>query len=120
MKETLLFVYNADGGVFNDIAGALHKTFSPDTYECNLCKITYGSVWMKEDWWKFIEGLDFEVDFLHRDEFRKRFPENSDSLPALFFVDGNKVTLLVTADEMNAAESIDDMKKLVVQALLTK
>jgi hypothetical protein len=38
----LLFVYNADSGLFNSIAEAAHKIVSPQTYRCDLCRITYG------------------------------------------------------------------------------
>ena len=36
---TLVFVYNADSGVFNALADAAHKIFSPRTYACNLCAL---------------------------------------------------------------------------------
>ena len=41
-RVELLFVYNADTGLFNTVADAAHKILSPSTYSCNLCKVTYG------------------------------------------------------------------------------
>ncbi|MCF7977351.1 hypothetical protein U5801_08255 [Lamprobacter modestohalophilus] len=41
-RDELIFVYNADTGLFNQLADAAHKAFSADTYACNLCRVTYG------------------------------------------------------------------------------
>ena len=35
-------IYNADGGLVNGALDLLHKTFSPATYACRLCDVTYG------------------------------------------------------------------------------
>ncbi len=51
MKTTnhaLVFVYNADSGLFNTVTGMAHKIFSPGTYECNLCALTYSTFGMRE------------------------------------------------------------------------
>ena len=37
------FIYNAKSGLANSIFDLAHKLISPDTYECNLCKITHGA-----------------------------------------------------------------------------
>ncbi len=37
------FIYNAKNGVVNSLFDLAHKLISPDTYECNLCKITHGT-----------------------------------------------------------------------------
>jgi hypothetical protein len=41
--KSLLFVYNADSGVFNLVTDIAHKIFSPQTYACQLCCITHGN-----------------------------------------------------------------------------
>jgi hypothetical protein len=40
IKISLVFVYNADSGVFNTLSDIAHKIFSPETYACNLCALT--------------------------------------------------------------------------------
>ena len=36
MRKSIVFVYNADSGLFNMVTDTAHKMLSPDTYECNL------------------------------------------------------------------------------------
>ena len=71
-KTSLVFVYNADSGLFNTMTDIAHKIFSPDTYSCNLCMITHDNLSMRSEWKNFIEQLDIELAFLHRDEFISR------------------------------------------------
>ncbi len=72
LKHTLMFVYNADSGMFNTLSDMAHKVFSPRTYSCNLCALTHSTFSMRDEWKEFIESLGVELEFLHRDEFRKR------------------------------------------------
>ena len=87
-KPRLVFVYNADSGLFNAMADAAHKVFSPDTYACNLCKVTYGWMTEKRAWRAFVEQLPMPVGFLHRDELRRDFPALFIALPAVLRRDG--------------------------------
>ncbi|WP_232221892.1 hypothetical protein [Methanococcoides burtonii] len=48
-KNTLIFVYNADSGLINEMKDYVHKIVSPSTYECNLCAITYGNTGIKNE-----------------------------------------------------------------------
>jgi hypothetical protein len=38
---TLIFVYRADRRIFNTVSHTMHRLFSPETYECPLCQITF-------------------------------------------------------------------------------
>ena len=85
----LLFVYNADSGLFNTLGDIGHKLFSPATYPCRLCAITYGVLTERAEWRAFVESLGVPCEFLHRDQFRERFPGVEIALPAVFrLVDG--------------------------------
>ena len=53
-SSRLLFVYNADSGLFNTLTDIAHKMLSPKTYTCNLCAITHGLFSEKEEWKEFI------------------------------------------------------------------
>ena len=117
MKK-LIFIYNANTGMFNAITDSAHKLFSPKTYSCNLCKLTYGLRSMKEEWADFIKSLEAELEFLHRDEFHKQFPHRKDEkLPAIFKKQDNKIELIIPADKIEKAKSIQDLIKLVKKML---
>lgn len=106
----LIFVYNAEGGVFNQLADAAHKIFSPSTYACNLCAITHGNFGVNKEWRAFLETLPVEPEFLHADEFKRKYlPENAE-LPAIFERKNGGVVLLVDADTINKCRSVEDLK----------
>lgn len=73
ITPTLLFVYNADSGLFNTLADIAHKIFSPKTYACNLCALTHSPIGMRSDWKTFLADLRQPLEFLHRDEFQHQF-----------------------------------------------
>ena len=112
----LLFVYNADSAVLVQVKDFLVKIFVPKKYACNLCMITYGSVRMKRPWKVFIEGLPYSVRFLHRDEVRDRYVDES-PLPAVFIVESGKPVPLLSAREINGVHSLDELIGLLKQRL---
>jgi hypothetical protein len=67
--QKLIFIYNADSGLRNMLMDGAHKIFSPDTYECSLCAITYGAFTENSNWKKFRKESDLPMEFLHKDEF---------------------------------------------------
>ena len=69
----LIFVYNADSGFMNTLMDIGHKALSPDTYQCNLCGLTFGIVGEHKQWKQFREESNVEMKFLHRDEFEREY-----------------------------------------------
>ena len=87
-KPCLVFVYNADSGLFNVVSDIAHKIFAPETYACNLCAITYGNFAMRAEWKDFLESLAVDLEFLHRDELAERYGLAALPLPAILVVAG--------------------------------
>ena len=113
-RPALVFVYNADSGVFNALADAAHKIFSPQTYQCNLCALTHSAVGMRKEWKNFLGRLDAPLEFLHADELRSRYGVEGVPLPAVFERDDSKLKVLVPADSINACRTLDDLKRLIL------
>lgn len=113
MSSSLVFVYNADSGLFNAVTDMAHKIFSPATYRCNLCALTYSTFGMRKEWKQFLDTLETPLEFLHADELGKRYGETSVPLPAIFKRDGQDLELWVAAPEIQACRTIDDLKQLV-------
>jgi hypothetical protein len=105
--DKLVFVYNADSGFFNLLADMAHKMVSPETYNCQLCMLTHGHVGMREQWKEYLESIDAELEFLHRDEFLKSYGQHSAALPALFLVRGGEAELFMSEAEINRCETLD-------------
>lgn len=114
---TLVFVYNADSGLFNALTDLAHKTLSPQTYQCNLCALTYSSFGMRKSWKQFLERLDRPFEFLHADELQRRYPVTDAPLPAVFKVEGDDIELLIDADSINACRTIEELEHLVERGL---
>lgn len=111
-NSKLIFVYNADSGVFNLMTDIAHKIFSPQTYACNLCAITHSNFGMKKEWKEYLESLDEELEFLHADEFKEKYPLEKVELPAIFRAENaGGLILAVDARTINQCKSIGDLKK---------
>ena len=118
MRPSLLFVYNADSGLFNTITDIAHKVLSPDTYACQLCALTHGHFRVREDWVRFLEGLDADCEFLHRDEFRSRYdPAHVHALPAIFIKTADGISPWLDADTLKASADLPDLKSLIQRRL---
>jgi hypothetical protein len=111
--DGLVFVYNADSGLFNTMADAAHKVFSPDTYSCNLCRVTYGWFTERGAWRDFIAALELPCTFLHRDELRARYPGLDLALPAVLRVTDGVPAVCIDAAALNACADVESLMALV-------
>lgn len=109
----LIFVYNADSGLFNVVADAAHKVLSPQTYQCNLCQVTYGWMTERRAWRDFVAGLGVPCTFLHRDELRRRYPGIDVALPAVLRVTDGSPDVCIDAESLNRCEDTDALIALV-------
>ena len=116
----LIFVYNADSGLFNLLTDTAHKLLSPETYSCNLCAITYGSFGMKKDWKEFLKSIDIPVEFLHRNELKKKYGISNINLPAILIKEENEPKLWINSESINLCKSIDDLIQLITNKLQSK
>ncbi len=120
----LIFVYNADSGVFNVLADIAHKLFSPETYQCNLCNLTHGYFQAREEWMTFLDDLDADIEFLHRDEYVRRYgKKESDEgvgFPAIFVKSQDGVKLWIDNKVINQMSSTDDLMETIRAAVLRK
>lgn len=112
-NKKLIFVYNADSGIFSSIGDYVHKIASPSTYGCNLCGLTYGNVGMKSSWKQFVSRLKFPVDFLHKDDFLEKYDIEDVLFPCAYIEYDNGLELLITSDEMNALGTLEELMSLV-------
>ena len=112
-SKKIVFVYNADSGVFNLLSDIAHKIFSPATYACNLCAITHSNFGMKKEWKAYLDSLPNPLEFLHADEFREKYKRENVSLPAIFAEENGALTEIAGADRINRSKSIDDLKALL-------
>lgn len=118
MSDTLIFVYNADGGILNMLKDFVHKNVSPETYPCSLCALTWDNLGMNREWKKFVDQLGRKVEFLHRDELEEKYDIKNVLLPASFVkCMDEKPELWLNAELMDSCQTLDDLKHLVTNNL---
>lgn len=83
-RPRLLFVYNADSGLFNTLTDIAHKVLSPSTYACALCTLSHGYLSERKEWRAAIEALDADCVFLHRDQLNAWPAISGSDFPAVF------------------------------------
>ena len=110
MTKQLVFVYNADSGMFNTLTDIAHKVFSPQTYSCNLCAISHSYFSERDEWKEFISSLDAECEFLHRDEFYEKYTITETELPAIFQNQDDNLSICLAPENINQCHSMEDLK----------
>ena len=114
----LIFVYNADSGYVNVLADMAHKIFSPATYPCSLCDITYGILKIRPEWDEFVQNSPIPFEFLHKDEFQSAYPAWREiALPIILFQEAAEIKQFMVASELNAVDSVSALKELIVHRL---
>ena len=83
--KTIYFIYDADGGVWNEITYWIDKNILNKKNTCELCDISHGKFFAKTEWLKFIKELrtQHKVKVLHRNELPEKIEEKNYQLPSV-------------------------------------
>ena len=107
-KSELVFIYNAKSGIINSLIDFTHKVISPDTYECNLCAITYGTFAKKDIWEDYIESLPISSIFTYKDKILDKKLDNV-ILPAVFQKKNDRFIQLISSVELNKLNNLQGL-----------
>lgn len=114
--EKVLFVYNADSGFRNALIDSAHKLFSPSTYACSLCNITFGVIGEKAVWKKFRAKAAAPMVFMHKDEFAKVYASKFGhrfSYPIILIATTTSFDVLVKTEELDALPNAEALITLL-------
>ena len=114
--QKLIFIYNADSGLGNLLLDGAHKILSPNTYECSLCSLTFGAFSEKSIWKKFREESKVEMEFLHKDEFKKQYASkfgHKFTFPIVLVEGSNDLEVFISAAEMNSLDNEEELIGLI-------
>ena len=83
--KTIYFIYNADGGLFNELKYWYKKHIKKDESACELCDISHHKYFVRLSWLRFIKRLkkEYRVKVLHRDEVPQKIKEENFSYPSV-------------------------------------
>lgn len=115
----LIFVYRGTSNPFSLLADFAHRLLYPETYECNLCDLTYDLLTMKRQWKAFIASLPVRSAFHLSDRFSRRYPEFAATpFPAVFIEDSVQVIRpLISKEEIDAATTLEQLQELIASRL---
>ncbi|MEO7617813.1 MAG: GTPase [Candidatus Saccharibacteria bacterium] len=115
--KTLIFVYNAESGMTNALLDVGRRVFTPESYPCSLCAVTYGPFGMKKDWKEFTRKLPYEVTFLHKDELPKAVLSKNLTFPSLVLKNEDGISVLIDGAEFKKILDLESLKTQVSKAL---
>ncbi|HMB64751.1 MAG TPA: hypothetical protein VKN36_16845 [Eudoraea sp.] len=119
-RPKLLFIYNAKSGLGNLLLDGAHKIFSPSTYACSLCDITYGNFRENTKWKKFREQSGLEMTFIYKDVFRKQYASKFGhhfTFPIVLEASGEDLQVLIRTGELNEMRGVSELIHLVSERI---
>lgn len=103
----LIFVYNANSGVASMIKDISHKLMSPQTYDCFLCSLTHGTFTEDPQWKVFRENSSIDMEFLHRDEFERKY-DRKEAYPVVL-KQQSTIEVVLSRDQLRHLSSVEEL-----------
>ncbi|MDH5633928.1 MAG: hypothetical protein OEZ10_13195 [Gammaproteobacteria bacterium] len=119
MRTRLVFVYNADSGLFNAAIDTAHKMLSPNTYSCQLCRLSHGYFSERPQWREFVEWLPADCEFLHRDEAKEKYAISAE-LPAVLKWSDGSLSICLPATALRQCNTLDELRARLSECCLSE
>ena len=115
-NEQLIFIYNASDTFLSVSFDFIHKIISPSTYQCSLCKVTYGNVSMRKEWKRYINSCPFSIEFLYKNNYLKYHKDlKAPEFPIAYKYDGNSYTVFISKEEFDLCNDLDDLIRMITR-----
>ena len=112
--KTVYFIYNADGGLMNEIKYWINKNLLKKEMVCELCDISHSKIFVRYDWLKFIKELrkDYKVKVLHRNEIPKKILEKNFLFPCVIVETENDLIEIINSISFSSFRKTEGVKEL--------
>ena len=111
-EDTIFFIYNSQDDFYTLFSDTIHKTFKPETYPCQLCKLTYNTFNKKKKWRTFLSELNYEYIFLYKHD--KFIAENKIIDFPLIMIGSNKdPKILLLKRDINKNTNLDELINMI-------
>ncbi len=107
--DTIIVTYNAYNAIYPAAIDYVKKNFFPSSYPCNLCLLAFGNNGPLPQWKTFIESLPYKQLELHKEDFKRKYLPSETALPNIMLSKNGRVQMLVTAEEINACSSLEEI-----------
>ena len=112
--RVLYFIYNADGGLLNEIKYWINKNLLNKQNTCELCDISHSKIFVRSDWLQFIKELkkDYKVEVLHRNEVPNKIIEKKYVFPCVIGETENDLIEIINSISFSGFRKAEGMKEL--------
>ena len=117
MKQ-LYFVHNANSSLIAQTINYWKRTFFPNSVSCNLCLLISKGMAVNPLWKKFVAELPYDVEFFHKDEWKRNYPQYEDmELPAVFLGENGTFSLAINAAELKEQKNMEELQHFIRERL---
>jgi hypothetical protein len=114
----LIFVYNVDNDPLSLILDGAHKVFSPSTYTCDLCEVTYSNIGERRVWKKYRKESPVAFEFIYKNQMHKRFQIEAECpLILSLTVEGAKPGVFLSSSEFKQIKTPEQLIEAINQKL---
>ena len=112
--KTIYFIYNADGGLFNEIKYWIGKNLLKEPTSCELCDISHGRIFVRSQWLQLIKELknDYKVEVLHRNEIPKGILEKNYGFPCVIGETENDLIEIINSISFSGLRKTEGVNEL--------
>ena len=112
--KNIYFIYDADGGILNEIKYWVNKNILKKDSACELCDISHGKIFVRLEWLKFIKELKtkYKVEVLHRNELPKKIEERNFQLPCIIGETDDELIEIVNKNTFQDLENLSNVEDL--------
>ena len=112
--KNIYFIYDADGGILNEIKYWVNKNILKKDSVCELCDISHGKFFVRLEWLKFVKELKtkYKVEILHRNELPKKIEERNFQLPCIIGETDNELIEIVNKTTFKGLEKLSNVEDL--------
>ena len=110
----LIFIYNASDDGLSIAFDFIHKIVSPSTYQCSLCKVTYGNTKMHKQWKDYIDNCSISMEFLYKNNYLENHKNlKVNEFPVAYLYDGKTYQIFISKEEFDSLEHLDQLINIV-------
>ena len=111
-QDKIFFIYNSKDDFYTIVSDTFHKTLKPNTYPCQLCKLTYNTFSKKKKWKEYLENLNYEYDFFYKED--SFVIDNKISEFPIILIGANKnYKILLSKNDININNSLDQLISMI-------
>ena len=121
--KKIYFIYDADGGLWNEVKYWINKNLLNKASACELCDISHSKFFVRFEWLSFIKELKnhYKVKVLHRNELPQNIQDKNYQFPCMLGETENgliKILGKISFTKNGNPRSIEDIKYHFAQLLV--